>query len=55
MTVCKQPVATLALNATSTYVIMIRVWGGHLLYALVIPDLFGDLLLYEKFEFTINF
>jgi len=31
MTVCKQPVATLALNATSTYVSMIRVWGGHLL------------------------
>jgi len=32
MTVCKQPVATLALNATSTYVSMIRVWGGHLLF-----------------------
>ena len=31
MTVCKQPVATLALNATSTYVSMIRVWGEHLL------------------------
>ena len=31
MTVCKQPVATLALNATSTYVIMIRVRGGNLL------------------------
>ncbi|MBO4830422.1 MAG: hypothetical protein J5534_13525 [Fibrobacter sp.] len=35
MTVCKQPVATLALNATSTYVSMIRVLGGHLLA----PDL----------------
>ena len=31
MTVCKQPVVTLALNATSTYVSMIRVWGGYLL------------------------
>lgn len=27
MTVCKQPVATLALNATSSYVVMIREWG----------------------------
>ncbi|MBP5440783.1 MAG: hypothetical protein J6Y14_07735 [Fibrobacter sp.] len=30
MTVCKQPVATLALNATSSYVVMIREWGRHL-------------------------
>ncbi|WP_159462285.1 MULTISPECIES: hypothetical protein [unclassified Fibrobacter] len=29
MTVCKQPVATLALNATSSYVVMIREWGRH--------------------------
>ena len=30
MTVCKQPVATLALNATSSYVVMIREWGWPL-------------------------
>ncbi|WP_176421804.1 hypothetical protein [Fibrobacter sp. UWB3] len=43
MTVCKQPVATLALNATSTYVSMIRVWGGHLLFyvEMVMPAFAG--------------
>ncbi|MBO4830760.1 MAG: hypothetical protein J5534_15300 [Fibrobacter sp.] len=30
MTVCKQPVATLALNATSSYVVMIHEWGRPL-------------------------
>ena len=32
MTVCKQPVATLALNATSSYVVMIREWGRDHLF-----------------------
>ena len=32
MTVCKQPVATLALKATSSYVVMIREWGRDRLF-----------------------
>ncbi|WP_255405651.1 hypothetical protein [Fibrobacter sp. UWB16] len=41
MTVCKQPVATLALNATSSYVVMIREWGRHrlLVYEREVPVL----------------
>jgi len=40
MIVCKQPVATLALNATSSYVVMIREWGRHrLFYAVILNPL----------------
>ena len=59
MTVCKQPVATLALNATSIYVVMIREWGRDRLFKssnyLYLPQMYGEEMLMKMFAKFVPF
>ena len=54
MTVCKQPVAILALNATSIYVVMIREWGRDRLFKssnyLYFLQMYGEEMFMKVYE-----